>query len=361
MQPSKVILVGVIALGAGDFLAIAQGTELSPLWTLAPGSRSYLTADNTQRGMDYNPVTKNLLLVNRAGGLQVVKLDSMTGSELGTLSLGDSVVTGGTFAGSMLGVADDGAVYLGNLTTDSTVSPYKLYRWTDENAVPTVAFSGDPSSNLATGGANSKRFGDTMDVRGAGANTQVLLAARGGGDVSVLLTPDGSNFAGIGADTDAGVDAGNGSDIGLGIAFGSGNTLWGTALGRTLRHIDVVLPAGNTIGNFGGAEGVPTSITMIGVDAANGWLAGVDLIAGPDKVHLFDISSGTPSLLSTVSLTADNANINGVGAVALGDGKLFVLDTNNGIHAYSIIPEPETYALLGLGLAVVWYARRRIV
>jgi hypothetical protein len=170
----------------------------------------------------------------------------------------------------------------------------------------------------------------------------------------------------LGIDTDAGFDAANNSsNIGLGIDFGSGDTLWGTALGRTLRQIDVdvgVSPfAGTTAGNFGADQGVPTSVTLVGVDPAAGLLAGVDIVTGPDQVQLYDISTGTPVLFDTEVLTTDNANANGVGAVAFGDGKLFVLDSNNGIHAYSVvqaIPEPGTLSLLGLGALALLVARR---
>lgn len=349
--------------GAASFSLLAQ-IQLQPLWTLEPGLRPYLTTDNTTRGMDYNPVTGHLLVATRAGGLSIAVLDGTTGADLGTLNLGSDIVAGGTFAGNMLGVADDGAIYLGNLTLNSTTTPFRLYRWANESATPTVAFDGDPSSNMPLGVNNSKRFGDTFDVRGAGANTQVLLAARGGGDAAVLVTPDGVNYAGYGITTDAGFNASDGSsDIGLGVAFGAGNSFWGSALGRTLRHIDVdigVSPfAGTTVGNFGVDEGVPTSVTMIGVDVGLNLVAGVDLVTGADKVHLFDVSSGTPVLIDTETITSDNANVNGVGAVAFGGGKLFVLDCNNGIHAYDLVPEPSTYVMIGLGVGALWLARRK--
>ncbi|MCX8107673.1 MAG: DUF4623 domain-containing protein [Verrucomicrobiae bacterium] len=338
--------------------------QLEPLWTLAPGDRPYLTTDNTQRGMDYNPVTGHLLLVNRAGGLSIAILDASTGAHVGFMDLGTGIITGGTFAANMIGVADDGAVYVVNLTLNSTTTPFKLYRWESETSTPTVAFEGDPSQNIPIGGNNSKRFGDTFDVRGAGTTTQILMAARGGGDAAVLVTGNGLNFVGYGIATDAGASASdNSSNIGLGIAFGQGNSFWGTALGRTLRHINVntgVLPfSGTTVGNFTADNGVPTAITLIGVEPMLGLLAGVELVTGPDKVHLFDISSGTPVLLDSETLTVDNANANGVGSVAFGGNKLFVLDCNNGIHAYQIVPEPSTIGLIGLGLAALCYFRLR--
>jgi len=362
MRSAKVLLA-VAAFCGLNIAALAQ-IQLQPLWTLAPGERPYLTTDNTQRGMDYNPVTGHLLVANRAGGLSVAILDATTGADLGALNLGTGIIAGGTFTGNMLGVANDGAIYLGNLTLNSTTTPFKLYRWANESATPTLAFEGDPSAGIALGGNNSKRFGDTFDVRGAGTDTQVLLAARGGGDAAVLVTGDGANFVGYGIATDAGASASdNSSNIGLGVAFGEGNTFWGTALGRSLRHIGVdvgVSPfAGTTVGNFTDAEGVPLNVTLIGVDTSLGLLAGVELVTGPDKVHLFDISSGTPVLLDTETLTVDNANLNGVGAVAFGGDKLFVLDCNNGVHAYQLVPEPSTYVLIGLGVGALWLVRQR--
>lgn len=364
MKPAR--FLPFAAVGLCTTSALAQWT-LEPLWSLKPGDRSYLTTDNTQRGLDYNPATGNVLLLSRAGGLGIYSLSGATGAEVGTLDLGGALITGGTFAASMIGVGGDGAIYAGNLSLNTTTTPFKLYRWANEAAVPTLAFEGDPSTGLALGGNNSKRFGDTMAVRGSGADTQVLLAARGGGDVGVLLTADGVTFTGAGVDTDVGVNAAdNSSDIGLGVDFGSGNTLWGTALGRSLRQVDLNVGtspfSGTTIGNFGADQGVPTSVTLVGVDPSTGLLAGVDIVTGPDKVALYDISTGTPILLDTETLTTDTANANGVGAVAFGDGKLFVLDANNGIHAYSVvqaIPEPGTLALLGLGAFGLLLGRRR--
>src|SRR5690606_31785446 len=43
--------------------------QMTNIWNLLPGERSYLAAaNNTERGIAYNPVTENVLVASRAGG-----------------------------------------------------------------------------------------------------------------------------------------------------------------------------------------------------------------------------------------------------------------------------------------------------
>jgi MYXO-CTERM domain-containing protein len=65
----------------------------------------------------------------------------------------------------------------------------------------------------------------------------------------------------------------------------------------------------------------------------------------------------------TDQFPVDNANGNGTGAVDFDkvNGRVFALDSNNGLVGMAIVtPEPSTYALglLGLGALMV-HARRR--
>jgi hypothetical protein len=68
-------------------------------------------------------------------------------------------------------------------------------------------------------------------------------------------------------------------------------------------------------------------------------------------------------LLDSEVLPADNANGNGVGSVDFGESILYVLDTNNGLAAFTVIPEPHQYAwaagLLLTGFAFLRRHRRR--
>ena len=90
-------------------------------------------------------------------------------------------VTGGTFPLSLIGTAEDGAVYAGNLSTSAIFPNYKLYRWDNDapETIPTLVFEGDPGLSDPDAD-NAQRWGDTMDVRGAGQNTQILLGSRAG-------------------------------------------------------------------------------------------------------------------------------------------------------------------------------------
>ncbi|HMO87479.1 MAG TPA: DUF4623 domain-containing protein, partial [Lacipirellulaceae bacterium] len=128
---------------------------------------------NLERGLAYNPVTGNLILISRndaAGpGMSLRILDGQTGADKGMLNQGTDIITGGAFTRNMVGIADDGAIYMANLTLDTNTSPFKVYRWANESATPTVAFSGQPNGLLA-----GARLGDSFDVIGSGATTRLV-------------------------------------------------------------------------------------------------------------------------------------------------------------------------------------------
>ena len=51
-------------------------------------------------------------------------LDPLTGADLGGLN--NSGISGGTFLVNSIGGGGDGVIYVGNLTTQSTTTPYKV-------------------------------------------------------------------------------------------------------------------------------------------------------------------------------------------------------------------------------------------
>src|SRR6185436_8759832 len=100
-------------------------------------------------------------IVSRNVALRVAIVDGDTGADLGSLNV--SGVAGGTFALSMITVAEDGAIYGANLSGGTTAPPsFKVYRWATESSAPVVIFNGNP------GGTLNGRWGDNIDSRGEG-------------------------------------------------------------------------------------------------------------------------------------------------------------------------------------------------
>lgn len=304
---------------------------MMPLWTLAPGSRPYLTVASlpNERGMSYNPATDRLLVINRTSPTIHV-LNAATGGDLWTLD--KTGISGGTYTLLMVGAADDGAIYAGNLTTAGSTTDFKIYRWSNDSSstLPTLAYSGDP------GAGNSQRWGDTMDVRGAGTNTQIIIASRSGNLVALFTTTDGLNFTPTlitVADAPAGA-------FGLGLAFGASNTFWGKATSQNLRQVQFNLQSGigTTIRNHG-SPGVPSTVAPIGISPSLNLMAGINVGATNNHLRLYDLTANnsTPVLLGSANFATDNDNTGtGTGAVDFGNGRIYALGANNGLLALEI-------------------------
>ncbi|HRT56134.1 MAG TPA: immunoglobulin domain-containing protein [Candidatus Paceibacterota bacterium] len=309
---------------------------LKQLWSLAPGSRSYLTFSSppNERGLAYNPLNRHLILVNRTAP-SVHVLDADTGADLWTLNT--SGIAGGyssSYYLLMVGVADDGVVYAGNLTLNGTTTPFKLYRWANDNpgTAPTVAYAGDPGNGTAY------RWGDTLDVRGSGPNTQIILSSRAGNTVAILTTSDGLTFTSklvVVADAPAGA-------FGLGTAFGAGNTFWGKATSQNLRQVafDLASGTGVTVRNHP-APDFPATVAPIGVSTAFNLLGGINVGVTGNDFRLFDLTldGSTPQFIASTNFATDNDNTySGTGAVDFGGDRVYALGSGNGIIAMQIIP-----------------------
>ena len=323
-----------------------QADEMSLKWNLPPGSTPFLATDNAQRGAAYNPTSNNVLVVSRTVDNAIYVLDGSDGSELYTLDNDPSIITGGTFILNMIGVAEDGAVYAGNLSTSAANPNYKLYRWDDDsfNAYPDVAFGGDAGGDpgLSEPDAdNAQRWGDTMDVRGSGEDTQILLASRSGTQVSILTTTDGEMFEPKVVDI-TGIPAGG---IGLGVAFGKGNTFYGSTVNGPVYLIeyDLNTGTGNVIGSYSNTI-ISGGTAPLGSDTATGYLAGLNV--GTHQVTLYNVSDApnAPVFQATDTMPTANGNANGTGAVDLANEILITLETNNGLSLWEISKSDEILA-----------------
>ena len=299
---------------------------VSPLWTLAAGQAGYSwlsPSDNNERGIAYDSNSQDVVVATTSG-LHI--LNGNNGTELGTLDL-TGVAFGGLLGGcDQVGIADDGAVYAGNLINGG--GNFNLYRWSapTNTVTATQAYTGDPSS-----GSND-RWGDNMAVRGAGAYTQILLASKGT-NVVLFTTSDGVNFS----PTLIGIANVPSGFAGNGISFGAGNTLWAKSYLGDLWEVsfDPVGLTGSVLLHYAQPSQISGSLVGVGIDPANNILAGVALNDNPNNVQLFQLTgtSDAPVLFHQAFFSSANANGNANAAIAMKYPRLYALDVNNGIVA----------------------------
>ena len=314
---------------------IAESAALTPLWQRAPGSASWLPIEtaHSYRSIAYNPVNGHVLVVSRASGVNIWVLDGNTGAELYPLNLGSNVISGGIYSLNMAEVADDGAVYAGNLV-DDPATPYRLYRWADDssNSVPVLVWEGDPLS-----GIRATRWGDTIAVRGSGSQTEILLAENNvnfvsAGYASIIKPATGLHSSPLPLSVVAGPVPGV-----LRARFGPGKTLFVKAPSYNLSYVDYTDTPVTTIKSYP----ISSTITGMDVDPTEEKLA-VIMSDAPDHVRLYDIPALTNGLnwLDTefFSLPFDTANSFLTGSMDFGGGRLYALDSNNGIMAFNVAP-----------------------
>jgi hypothetical protein len=296
--------------------------------------------------------------------LSINIVDASTGADLGAMDLGTIATLGsGLFPLNMIAVGDDGAIYAANLAVTSS-SQLRIYTWENELSAPQGAFAGTPTANAA-------RLGDTLDARGSGGSTQLLLGIAAGSlsrGYVVVSTAGGAPYGASEVTFSSNPPAEG--DHHLGITFMEGNTVIGTRGG--LRNFTDVNPSRVT--SFLGVTGtliaspVLTSQGERPMDFA--MIAGLPILATVDTfsslVRLYDMTDpDSPVLLDALANTsgASNLNGNGVGQVRFGailgnTATLYALNTNNGIQAFNVfVPEPTGLALIAIsGMCLI---RRR--
>ena len=364
--------VAVLSL-SGSWCSKANAQTLSPLTTfgsngwLAPGSNPYVTTDNSQRGLGWNPVTKNVVLPSRSGGNFVAIINGTTGIVSGTLDT--TGVSGGTLAMMGAGVSDDGEIYVPNLQSGSnSLSPFKVYKWTGENdtAAPTTAFS----MVLPQTTSGAFRYADAFAVYGSGTSLKFAAAGTTTGTTGglpnngnfMLGSLDGSNTNTIYRNIPNTLTASN--DYRLGITFVDADTVIGNQ-GTSAKITDFV--AATTLSNTGaivtgsiamGAADRPLDYTVINGQAL---LAVVN--TNSSLISIYDITNPAAAALLTTGSTVSGlltANGNATGGLQWGEmlsptsQVLYAMSSNQGVQAMIYtVPEPSTYAVMAGAFAVI--------
>jgi len=315
---------------------------MTPAWTLANGSRPYLANDNNTRSIACSPLTGNLLVASRSGNSNAIYvLDGNTGAFLHTLEPPAERFTGGTLVLNQVAVANDGTVYAGNLTTDGATTDFKLYQWFGDYAGEPgfLLWHGNPAGNPDV----HLRWGDAITVGGEAGASEVLVSSSGTllaiiTDFPSLLTVDVTNAPATG--------------FRLGLAAAN-KSVWGKMTGLPLlqSQIDENSFSGTVLNSFTGLG----TMSAVGVNAAGTLLGGI-FVDNPDHLRLFDISTpGSITALDTELFPSVNANVNATGAVAFGNGKVYALDSNNGLIAMNLNADclPDRLAIEPSGTDVI--------
>jgi hypothetical protein len=337
----RVVITNTVNPAVTSSVALVTGVlpvsnaAVTQLWRASAGSLSFLsTSDNYGRGLAYD-TNLDRVVVAVANGPSLNVMNGTTGASLGTLGI-SGITSGGTFTVDQVCIADDGVVYSCNLGYNAAII---VNRWTNaivgSNPSPTPAFNASP-------GGPAERYGDTMAVRGAGANTQILipsslnpgLGVGTGTNVVLLTTADGINFSA----TVLAISGVPGGFAGSGIAFDNGNNFWAKAYNGDLFKInfDPVGGTGTVVFDYSSSGQVPQSTMGLGIDPALGLMSTIVQNDIPDNVQLFQLT-GTPAapVLFDQAIMSNNGNANANGVVRMKAGRLYALDVNNGVVALS--------------------------
>jgi uncharacterized lipoprotein YddW (UPF0748 family) len=348
-----------MAISANALLTVsnaAQTVVLSNIWNIRASARAYVTSGTTERGLAIHSVSNHVLIVSRATNSgAIVAVNASTGQNLSkTLNTGG--VTGGTFALNKVGVSSDGVVYAANLTTSSTTTPFKIYRWTDYGTAPTVAYSGMPDGGLTA------RWGDSFALRGSGTNTQIIISGAGGSgqatNAVILTTVDGVNFTATVLNPTPAIAP---AEFARGICFGEGNSFYSKDRGTNIAkkfNFDVSTGTATQISTV---TGLDDYVIAVAFDTDRNLLSCVvddnTINNSGHSLRVYNISTPTaPVVVSNFNFVAIGNGTNtfnsNFGGMVDTDGTTIVgLDTQNGVVALSvrdaelpvITSSPESY------------------
>lgn len=360
----------------GDAASATNGSTYTALGT-----------SNNERGMAYNPATGNIIFVSRnstnsTSSTRIRVLNGTTGVDQGSLSEGVSVIAGGTFVMSTVGVADDGAIYIANLTADARTSNFKVYRWANEGAQPTTHYAGGVGFT-STSGTPAPRLGDTLDVTGSGANTKIVAGFAGTGGYATITgnaSPVAQTYS-AGANTPGGPNFTPGAAVvtggfRLGVTFaGNDTTVWGKQTAAALYRSTI---SGSSAAINGAVTTLTTGVSGGEAPLDYAVIGGVPYLATLDvnnsRVYIYDVSDpSNPVSLFQFGGTAIPAasqgsltgNGNGTGSIKFGaidqnnlSATIYTLTTNQGMQALTFtVPTPGAAGVLAMGGLVL--ARRR--
>ncbi len=297
----------------------------TPVWGIQGGQVSWFPdAGNFVRGAAFNPATGNLLVVSRAGGNAVIKLDGETGEPNGSLDLG-TIIEGGILPINRIAVTADGQIFVTNLILD-TGTNFKIYYWENENAAPRLLFEGNPTPQA--------RYGDGIGVYGTGNDVKLYVSGTFTNRIAEF-TFDGENLSQTARAINIPADAANASIIripGTDHAWINGRDEIARKINIQTGEILATIPASFLSMSYGDLD----------LAYHNGRTIMVTGVPGTES-HIFkfiDVTDAANPVLLAETVNPDGASVNSfrVGAVSINqeDDIAFVVATNVGVAAFDI-------------------------
>ena len=320
----------ILDAATGDSLGVLttmrpKADTVDPIWTIEAPAGGWFTEANTERGITYNPATGNLIIASRQGGVTPVLVNAATGDSVGVMSGGD--IGGGTFPYNQISATADGQIFTANLAINQVT---RIYRWENEEADPVEIYAD----------SLGQRLGDSFSLVGEGEDVTLLLSGGGAEKVSVFnwngtdltLTDEYTVPGGVAR---GGFSNGTVADSviisGTGTAPRYFNFADGT-LGSEIASPDV------------SAENLNSSMLNDLIEYNGRTLAAFGPAFTNGLFYLLDLSDDG-ALIDEIGPIGANENLNNAGGVLFDtdNSRLYLMDTNNAIHAYNIadfFPQP---------------------
>ena len=301
-----------------------EPVNMVSLWQIDGGTRDYFKSSGDQvRGMGYIESLGVVMIASRTD-MKIHLLDAASGSDLGELDM--TGVDGGFYGLSLMkSVADkDGVIYACNLAKGGE---FKIYRWADTSAVPTVAYQANTDT----------RLGDVLSIYGSGTDTKLYASENGGTAIKVFGTTDGESF-----DIVQSIPIAAGTANG-GISVVNDAELWINAAWKDVTKIDT---AGNVLATVSGIDNIYGNVLFMEGKFGQKLLAvsANHSEGNRRKVKVYDITTDevAPSYwgsAETGNYERGNGNVAGDIQYTLNeDGtiNLFQMTTNNSIAAWNM-------------------------
>lgn len=168
LQVGTGIIIGRINQLA-DTITVSVTGEIIPTWSFCDANNNlpswFSPTASTERGLAYAFKNGNhrLYVVSRPN---VLILDAQTGDVVGNLNV--SGISGGTFTLNDVEVTADGKIIAANLTTSASSSPFKIYKWDEEDSNPEL---------IITYSGGAYRLGDKITVVGSWYDNSAIIYA----------------------------------------------------------------------------------------------------------------------------------------------------------------------------------------